>query len=159
MVNVTTARTAEALPAARLSVLAAAGGARLRAVVSGHLDELPAAPGELVAKHFSEAAPARPRDVAGEMPVFDHALDVQLLEDDHAVALGVGARQAVQNAFALPPHLAVETHDANLGLLSVLRSFLAPTDDALRVSEAAQGRLEMLGVRLEMSRPPDGGTA
>lgn len=151
MVNVTAARTAKSLAATGLFVHDAAGGARLRAVLGRNFDELAAVPSELVAKHLDESAPAGARDVPGEVRILDHTLDVQLLDDDRAVALGVGGRQAVQNVFTLAPHLAVEAHDADLGLLSVLRSFLASTDDALSVSEAAQGRLEMFGILHEQA--------
>jgi hypothetical protein len=80
--------------------------------------------------------------MAGEVTVLGHASDVELFDDHCAVAISVGGRQLVQNVGTLAPHLAVEAHDANLGLLSVFRSFLTAGDGPLGSGETRERSVE-----------------
>src|SRR5208282_2566788 len=125
----------------RQSVNAAARAARLAAVRGGHLFETTPAPGELEAEHLRETGPPRVGDAPPQVAP-DHPLDVQLLQNDDAVALGESCGLDVQEVVALPPHLAVDAGDAILGFLSVLRSFLPSADGSLGASESLQGGFE-----------------
>ena len=130
------------LRATRLGVDAAACAARLRTVRGWHLDEGAARPREFVAEHVREAGPSRVRDAASAA-TSNHPRNVQLLQNDDAVALGESCRLDVQEVVALPPHLAVDASDADLGLLSVLRSFLPSADGALCVGESLERGFEV----------------
>lgn len=153
MVNVTATRTAEALAVPTVGVDDAARAARLRRVGGRNLDERSARPRELIAQHLGEAGPSGSGDMPREVVVLDHAGDVELFDDHRSVALGVGGRQLVQHVVALTAHLAVQTHHANLSLLSILRSFLPSRDGSLRSGQPSKSLFEVSGVDDE---PPVG---
>jgi hypothetical protein len=113
---------------------APASAARLARVVGWHIDHRAPRPGHLVAQHVCEAGPPRVRD-APRAPTSDHPRNVQLFQNDDAVALGESRRLDVQEVVALSPHLAVEAGDTGLGLISILGSFLSSADGALSVGE------------------------
>ena len=146
MVHVPASSTTELLTMARVGVDAPAFGARLRAVGCGHFDQLSARPRQLVAEHVREAGPACTSDAPGETVVPDHALNVQLLNHDGAVALGVTVAESVQNVIALSPHLAVNAVHSVGSFRPVLGSFLPSRDSALRSRKASQRALKMLRV-------------
>src|SRR5262245_20835870 len=102
------ASTSEALPVARRGVDRAAGRAGLRAVSSVDCDELTAAPGELVAEHVDQAAPPGIGDVPRQVAILEHVFDLQALDHDRTVALGVGGGEGMQEVVALAANLAME---------------------------------------------------
>ena len=124
----------------RASVDPSACAACLRAVGGWDLDERAPRPLELVAEHRSEAGPSRIGDAARTVAAH-HAGDVELLDHDHAVALGVPVTEDVKEVLALPTDLAVQDGDADLCLFSVLGSFLATGDGTLCVSKPPHGGL------------------
>ena len=101
MVYMSASRASEALSRTGGSVDRSAFGARLRAVSSWNLDHLAAGPRELVAEHLDKSSPSSPSNVARQMGVLDHSLDVELFDDYSAVALGVSSRQLMQDMLAL----------------------------------------------------------
>lgn len=119
-------------------VTACAAG--LRGVRRVDLDERASRPCELVSELFDESAPSDRADAASESSAnTDHVFCAQCFNDDRAVALGVGRRNAVQNMIALTADFSAEAHDTRLRFLSIARSFLATTDDTLRASESMHG--------------------
>ncbi len=137
MGHMATTCTAESLPVARCTVYVPTGGARLRAVGGRHLEQLAAAPPELVVEQADELAPASIQDAARQSAVrAHHVVDLQILDDDRPVALGVGVAENVQDMVALASHPSVHTHDAKLGLLSVFRSPLPPCSGPLRAPQS-----------------------
>lgn len=140
----------------------AAIGARLRAVRRRDLDHRAALGHDLVAQHRHEAAPAAVEDRAVEPGLLahpraglfgratcarGHAADVQSLDDDRAVALGVERRLAVQDGVALPARLPLQAGHDGPRLLLVLRPLLAARDGALRARELFADALERSRVR------------
>ena len=146
VVGMTTAGAAEMLPATRIGVNGATSGARLRRIGRRHFDQLAARPRQLVAQHVRKARPSRPGDVPREVAILDHAGNIQILNHDGAVALGVVVAENVQCVFALSPDLAVQTHHAELRLFSVLRSFLSSRDGTVGAGEPGQCLFEVGGV-------------
>jgi hypothetical protein len=131
-----------------------ASGACLRGISGRNLSNMPAGPRQLVAQALDKSAPAGVQDApvqAGLLPdiaprlldgangTCGHALNMKLLNDDCAVALGVGGAEIVNEVLALPPHLVVDAGDASLGLVSVLGSFLFLGEAALSAREALHG--------------------
>ena len=109
MVGVGTAAATETLRRARARVDMTAGRASLRAEGSGHFDQLPSLPGELVAKHLDQAAPACIQNSPGKPGAdLDHVSYLEALDDHRAVTLGVGARERMQSVLALPADLAMQ---------------------------------------------------
>ena len=77
----------------------------------------------------------------------EHALNVELLDDDRAVALGVGNRQLMQDVVALSPDLSVDaTHEVQ-GFCSILGSFLPSISDVLSPTKFLQRLFEVGRVR------------
>lgn len=124
----------------RLCVDVAACTARLRAIGGMDLDERAPRPRELVAEHRAEAGPSSIGNAARTVAAH-HAGNVELLDHDHAVALGVPVTEDVKEVLALPTYLAVQDGDANPGLFPVLGSFLAACADTLCMSEPPHGGL------------------
>ena len=146
MVQESTRSTGERrLRATRRGVDASACAARLARVGSRHLDKGASRPRKFVAQHLREAGPSRVGDTASAA-TSNHSRDVQFLQHNDTVALGESCRLDVQEVVALPPDLAVDASDADLGFLSVLRSFLPSADGTLCASEALQRSLEVSGV-------------
>src|SRR5271166_2593357 len=133
------------LRATRLGIDGAARAARLARVGGWHLNEGTSRPSEFVSEHVREAGPSRVRDSASAA-TSNHPRNVQPFQHNDAVAIGESCRLDVQEVVALPPYLAVDTCDASLGLLSVLRSLLPSVDGALCVSEPLEGGFEAAGV-------------
>jgi hypothetical protein len=71
----------------------------------------------------------------------NHAPNVELFDHDDAVALGQSCGLNMQEVLALAPDLSVQTHDAELGLLSPLGPFLSSGNDALRSGKPRHGAL------------------
>ena len=113
--------------------------ASLRGVRCGNLSDRPSAPSELVAEHFGKTAPTRVQNSSGKAGVgLDHVADLQLFDDDGAVAIGVVVRDLMQNVLALPPYFPMDGGDASLRLLPVLRAFLPSCDSPLRAGKPPQ---------------------
>src|ERR1700729_3075984 len=110
MVTVPTTRAQEdSLRPTRARINASARAACLTGVRGGHFDKLASGPGHLVAEHLGKPSPASIENAARETSVrLDHVADLELLENDDAVALGVAAREYVKEMFALPTHLAMQ---------------------------------------------------
>lgn len=125
------------LRAPRLRVDAPALRTRLRAVCGRHLDECTTGPCKLVPQALREEAPTGVEDSSREttLLLLHHTVDLELLNADHTVALGVHSAERLNKMLTLPTHLAVNTSDAELGLLPVLRSFLFARDAALSTGE------------------------
>ena len=125
--------------------------ASLRGVRCGNLSEYASAPSKLVAEHLGKPSPTRAQNPSGKARVgLDHVADLQLLDDDGAVALGVVVRDLMQSVFALPSHFSMENGDASLCLLPVLRPFLSSSDSPLGSGKPLQSPLQ---VRRVFDRP------
>ena len=120
MVDVATVRTAEILSVTRLGIDRSAGGARLRAVVSWDFDQTTAAPGELVAQELDQAAPPGIGNPTRERTISEHVGSLKTLDDDRAVALGVGGGERMQDVVALTANLAMQPVHAAHSLLAVV---------------------------------------
>jgi hypothetical protein len=123
----------------------------LRGVRGRNFHELTSAPSKLVLQHVSKLRPSSSSNATSEAVVPEHALDVELLDDDRTVALSVGSRQFVQDVFALSLDLAVDTARAIQGFCSVLGSFLPSRHDSLSATEFLQSFFQVLGIRFEFS--------
>ena len=108
VVNVTAAGTAKALTVSRLGIDRTARGAGLGTVRRGNFDQLAAGPGELVAQELDQATPRRVGNAAREQTISDHVRGLKTLDDDGAVALGVGGGERVKEMIALAANLAVQ---------------------------------------------------
>jgi hypothetical protein len=105
---------------------------RLGAVRGWHLDQSATGPRQLVSQAPDETTPPGIKDTPGHAPTrAHHVINLKLLNNDRAVALGVGGAEIVDDELALPSHLAMNVGDASLGLLPVGRSFLLARDVAL----------------------------
>lgn len=114
----------------------AAPVACLRGIGGWHFRKCPARPREFVAQTFNEFAPSRVKNAASKPAVrADHVTDMEFLNDDRAVTLGIGSAESMDEVLALPPHLAVNASDAALRLFSIFGSFLSTRDGTLRASE------------------------
>jgi hypothetical protein len=114
--------------------------AGLRAVGRINFRQLTSLPGELVPEELSQEAPSLIEDAAGESSVGpDHIADLEILDHDGAVALGVVVTELVTKGLPLPPNLAVKICNANLRFLSVVRSFLSSRDGTLDASKSLEG--------------------
>src|SRR5687768_2082918 len=152
MVGVRTAGATEALRRARARVDVAARRASLRAEGGGHLHQLAALPGELVAKHLDQTAPACIQNPSGESGSDgDHVSYLEALDDHRAGTLGVGAREGMHRVLALPADLAMQPAHAVDGLLPIFGTFLATGDDALSTGQALQCAFEVSRVLYEMA--------
>ena len=139
MVDVATKHAAESLSTSRESADLSAVRAGLRRVRGRHLDESSSIPGKLVSQHVCKPRPSSPGNATSETVVLEHALDVELLDDDRAVALGVGSRQLVQNVIALSLDLAMDATHTVQGFCTVLGSFLPSISDVLGATKSLQG--------------------
>ena len=84
-------------------------------------------------------------DLAAE-PAARHAGHVQLLDDHHAVALGVAMRENVEDVGALAANRAVESGDAQFGPGAALRALPPTSDDALSAGKPVEAGLQMFRV-------------
>ena len=134
---------------ARVCVDVLAHGARLRAVSRRYFDQSSATPREFVAQHVGELRPAGTGNAACKAVVLDHALDVQLLDHDGAVALGVVVTETVKQVLALTSHLAVDTRHVGSCFCSAMGSFLSSCYNALCMSESDKRSLKMSWVGFE----------
>jgi hypothetical protein len=146
MVAVATVRAAERLSMARLGIDRSTGRAGLRAVRSGDFDQTTAAPGELVAQELDQAAPASVGDPTRQRTILQHVDSLKALDDDRAVALGVGGGERVEDVVTLAANLPMQSIHATHGLLAVIGSFLSPGDHALKSAQPLERRLQGLGV-------------
>ena len=112
---------------------ASARTAFLRRVRGRDLDKSASAPRELVAQLLDEHSPSRIQNSPCETSARSHHIAyLKLLNDDGAVALGVACAELMREVCALASHLAVDTRDPELCLLSVLGAFLFSGEFALR---------------------------
>ncbi len=138
MVNIATKHTAESLSTSRESADCSTVRTGLRGVSSRHLDESTSTPGKLVSQHVGKLRPSSSSDAASETVVLEHALDVELLDDNRAVALGVGSRQLVQDVVALSLDLAMDATHTVQGFCPVLGSFLSSISNMLSPTKSFQ---------------------
>jgi hypothetical protein len=139
MVGVAAAAATKGFRRAGASVDVAAGRARLRAVGSRHLDKL-ALPGELVAKHFHQPAPARIENSAGQArPCLDHVGNLKALHD-HGCERQTPARRRLSRSPEQAVARALLVAVAKL-LRGVLRRSSARDRQTLHPSTARRGFL------------------
>ena len=146
VIEVTAAGTAKALTVARLRIDRATSGAGLGTVRRCYFDQLTAAPGELVTQELDQAGPPGVGDSARERTISDHVCGLQTLNDNCAVALGVGGGERVKQVVALAANFAVQPLHAKDGFLSIGGAFLSPRDDALSFGEPLQSSIQGLSV-------------
>lgn len=137
MIRVVTGSAAEnSLRHSTFGVDVSARAARLRAVRGWNFYELTSAPRELVLQHLSETAPSSVENTEREIAAgLDHVFDLELLNHDDAVAIGVAVTEDVQKVFALSTYFSVDARNAEFGFGLVLRSFLASRNYALSMCE------------------------
>jgi hypothetical protein len=116
----TTSADKDGLGESRLRIDDSTSRACLRTVGWRYLDEGTSRPNELVAKHRHELTPARVKNAAVQSHFVGssftgHRSNAQLFDNDGAVAIGIIARDLVQDVRALSTDLAVQLGDANLG--------------------------------------------
>ena len=124
-----------------------------------------ACPGELVAELLYQLSPTRSKNSSiesGLLPdilagllqsafgTLGHIADLELLNNDHTVALSVFRAEIVQEMFSLPSHLPVQNSDAVLGLLPIFGSFLLSADVSLSTYDPLGGCFKMPRIRGEM---------
>ena len=139
MVNIATKHTAESLSTSRESADLSTMRTGLRRVGGRHFDEPTSTPNKLVSQHIGKLRPSSPGNTTSKAVVLEHAPDVDLLDDDRAVALGVGSRQLVQDVVALSLDLAMDATHAVQGFCSALGSFLSSIDNVLGSTKSLQG--------------------
>lgn len=110
--------------------------ASLRGVGGGNFDKRSPGPCEFVTQALNKFAPSCIEDASGKSAVrADHVTDLEFLDDDCAVALGIGSAEIMNEMFALSPNLAVDASNAEFGFFSVLGPFLPARDVALCASK------------------------
>lgn len=139
----TTLRTAVDLTPTRRSVDMFAGKALLRAVGGPYKSNGTTGPAQLVTEHPLEHRPSCIRDSTSAVPAH-HPRDVQVLQYDDAVTLGVPCGFLVREVMTLSSDLAVFPHDTTIRLLSVLGSFLSTGGSALRPPKLFQRSFQIL---------------
>lgn len=145
MIRMTALRTAEAFTPARLRVDVTTPIAFLRAVRSAFKLDRSTGPVLLVTEHVLEAGPSSVRDPKRAISTH-HPLDVQLLQHDDAVALGISCGLIVMEMGALSSGLAVLPHDSTFGFFTILGSFLSTGNCPLSVSKLFQRSFQVLRV-------------
>ena len=155
MFPVTTVYAVKDLSLAGKSVHTSASRARLAGVGGIDFRQLTPLPGEFVPQELGQEAPALVEDALGEPSVgLHHIADLELLDHDGAVALGVVVAELMAEVLSLSPHTSVKVSNANLRFLSVLRSFLSSRNTLLSASKTLEGfaieagRLDQLPVRI-----------
>ena len=145
--KVTACASKDGLRNAACSVDAPAVRARLRRISGGNFHEFAASPCHLVLQELDETTPPGLVDASSESPIcFDHAANVQFLDDHTPVALGDGRREFVQEIITLPSDCSVQARNAEFGLLFVLRSFPSSGDDTLSMGKTDNGLLHPLRI-------------
>ena len=137
MIRMSTLRTAVDLAPTRLRVDVLACEALLRAVRSGYEADRSAGPSLLVAGHPPERRPSRICDSTCAVPTH-HPRNVQVLQYNDTVTLGVSCRVLVRKVMPSSSDLAVLSHDIPLGFCLVLGSFFSTVDFSLGSSESFQ---------------------
>src|ERR1700745_3596967 len=145
MVGVATGSAAKyGLRGAIIGVNATAVAACLRTIRGRNFNKLSSVPRELVAQHARERRPSGVINTACKTSAcFDHVADLKFLDHDGAVVIGVAVTECVQEMFTLATHFTVQSHYADLRLLSVFRSFLASRDDTLGMRETLRSNTQM----------------
>ena len=159
MVDVITKHTAESLSMSGESTDFSTLRTSLRRVWGRYFNELTSTPSKLVLQHVGKLRPSSSSNATGKTVVLEHALDVELLDDNRAVALGIGSRQLVQDVVALSLDLTVNTTCTVQGFCSVLGSFLSSSNSSLSATESLQGffkvsripHLSSVGIREQIS--------
>ena len=146
MVDVATKHAAESLSTSRESADVPTVRTGLRRVRGRHLDESSSIPGKLVSQHVCKPRPSSPGNATSETVVLEHAPDVELFDDNRAVALGVGSRQLVQDVVALSLDLAMDATHTIQGFCPVLGSFLSSISDVLGATKSLQGFFKVRGI-------------
>ena len=140
-------------------------GTLLRRVGGRHLDHEAAVARRLLLEQRDELAPPHLQDAPVEPTLLrhvdpgfldrargrpHHARDRQVLDDDHAVVLGVAVGEGVQQVVSLPPHLAMDGGELRTCLGAVLRPLLfaaevlvGPGDLRLTLVKEDRTRFEM----------------
>ena len=127
------------LSLARENVHTPAGRARLAGVVGVNLPQYSSSPGELVGEELGQEAPALVKYSSCEAPVgLHHVADLQVLNHNRAVALGVVVTELVAEVLSLSSDLAVQVGNTSLRFLPVLRSFLSSSDCLLSASKTLE---------------------
>ena len=136
MFPVTAVDAKKDLPLAGESVNTSTSRACLGRVRGRDFSKYTPGPRELVGEKFSEQAPTLIEDASCKTSVrFDHVADLEILDHDGAVALGVVVTELVTEVLPLPPNLSMQVGDTKLCFLSVLGSFLPPRDGTLSAGE------------------------
>jgi hypothetical protein len=125
-----------------------ADGTRLRGVSRVDLANFTTKRDDLVLAELNELSPSGRLNTPVETFLLRttcaaHVPDLQLLDEDDALVLGVPLRLDVQKMFTLTTDLAMNSHHSDLRLLSVLGSFLLPGDVSLRSREPFLGEFQM----------------
>ena len=139
MFPVTTVDAKKDLSLAGESVHTATSRARLGRVMGWDLSQHPSLPGELVLEKLGQKPPALVEDASGKSSVgLHHVADLQVLNHDRAVALGVVVAELVAEVLSLPSDLAVQIGNTRLRFLPVLRSFLSSRNCLLSASKTLE---------------------
>ena len=139
----------------------------LRRIRRGHLHHEAAVSRCLLLEQRDELAPAHREDAPVE-PSFlchvhpglldrargrpHHASDLQVLDNDHAVVLGVAEGEGVQQVVSLPPHLAMDGGELRACLGAVVRPFLLPTEVLTGPGDRHLGLVEEGRTRFEVAK-------
>ena len=137
--RVTTVDAKKGLPPAGGEGHPTASRARLAGVLGVNLPQYSSSPGELVGEELGQKPPALVKYSSCEAPVgLHHVADLQVLNHNRAVALGVVVTELVAEVLSLPSDLAVQVSNTSLRFLPVLRSFLSSTDCLLSAGKTLE---------------------
>lgn len=150
MIDVTTTGAAEMLSPSGARINVSARGARLRTVVRRCLDQSAPGPREFVTKKLGQDGPSGITNAPGSCSAH-HCGSTQFLDHNNAMALGKSCRQSVHKVCALALNFSVHAHHAQLRLVTVFGSFLAPRHDALSTSKALHSALVVSWVSCNVS--------
>jgi len=146
MVDVATVRTMEVLLMARFGVDRSARRAGLRAVSRWDFDQVTAAPGELVSQKLDQATPSGVGNPTCKRTVAQHVGGLKMLDDNRAVALGIGGGERIQDVVALAANFSMQPIHATHSLLSVVGAFLSPGNHTLGSGESLECSLQGFGI-------------
>ncbi len=118
----------------------------LRGVAGVHSDHLMTSSLSLIFKDVEERAPGGVHDTFCQMMVFDHAVDIEVLDSDMMVLLGVLCSSLEMEITALPLDLQMGLCGALRSFASALRTLLPACNHALLAPERGLALAVVAGV-------------
>jgi putative transposase len=130
----------------------------LRAIRRWYLDQSTTTPSKLVSKAIHNHTPSGIKNTSiktafsgyvlsglinGTSRRSHHVLDIQILDDDRTVTLGVSRREIMDHVTSLSTHGSIKLSHSNTRFFLIVASFPPSSDDALSMSKPAKRSLKI----------------